>query len=93
MQKSIRPAGNLSQLLKNVYLNAPNNHFPGAGHVLPIIILSSLARVNDGISEQTLSQHTNYQEMFSDSGQIVGHLPHNDPLSSRWCEQKLAFFY
>ena len=40
MQKSVRPAQSLSAMLKNVYVNAPNNHFPGASHVLPIIILN-----------------------------------------------------
>ena len=40
MQKQVRPAQSLSILLKNVYVNAPGNHFPGATHVLPIIILN-----------------------------------------------------
>ena len=70
MSKSIRPVGNLSALLKNVYLNAPNNHFPGAAHVLPIIIMKSLRIVGgfDGGSERSLSQNSNYQDMFSESG-------------------------
>lgn len=69
MQKSIRPVGNLSALLKNVYLNAPNNHFPGAAHVLPIIILNGLGtRATDGMTERSFSQNTNYQELFSESG-------------------------
>lgn len=94
MEKSIRPAANLSALLKNVYLNAPNNHFPGAAHVLPIIILNTAGvRVNDGLSARSLSQNSNYQEIFSESGQIGAHMQQNDGYSYRRIQQKLAFFY
>jgi hypothetical protein len=41
MFKSVRPTNSLSHLLKDVFLNAPENHFLGATHVLPIIILKS----------------------------------------------------
>jgi hypothetical protein len=40
MQKQVKASQSLSALLKNVYVNAPANHFPGASHVLPIIILN-----------------------------------------------------
>ena len=94
MQKTIRPVGNLSALLKNVYLNAPNNHFPGAAHVLPIIILNGAsARANDAFSERSLSQNTNYQELFSECGQIGAHMQPHDAASGRLTQQKLAFFY
>lgn len=41
MFKSVRPTNSLSQLLKDVFVNAPENHFQGASHVLPIIILKT----------------------------------------------------
>ena len=41
MQKSVRPVNSLSQLLKNIYVNGPGNHFKNASHVLPIILLQS----------------------------------------------------
>ena len=34
-------------MLKNVYINGPGNHFPGAAHVLPIIILDAVSRQYD----------------------------------------------
>lgn len=95
MSKQIRPVSSLSQLLKNVYVNAPNNHFPGSNHVLPIIILNSTTRVIDD-TEQSLSRNTNtYQDVFSDMGdglapQLLG--PHGLE-HCRWIESKLAFFY
>lgn len=45
--KAVKPANSLSQLLKNVYINGPGNHFPGASHVLPIIVLDSVSRQYD----------------------------------------------
>lgn len=89
MQKSIRPVGNLSALLKNVYLNAPNNHFPGAAHVLPIIIMNGIKVIhfNDGSSERSLSQNTNYQDIFSENGQIGAHMQApQDVLESRYTQ-------
>ena len=47
MQKAIRPVQSLSQLLKNVYVNGPGVHFPGASHVLPIIILNKSNRIQN----------------------------------------------
>ena len=99
MSKSIRPVGNLSSLLKNVYLNAPNNHFPGAAHVLPIIIMKGFRfgnRFDAGGSERSMSQNTNYHEMLSESGQIGAHMQAaNDTFEGgkRGHFQKLAFFY
>ena len=54
--KAVKPANSLSQLLKNVYLNGPGNHFPGATHVLPIIILDSVYRQFDPDADSARSE-------------------------------------
>ena len=61
--------------MKNVYLNAPNNHFPGAAHVLPIIIMNAVKMVkNEGMTDRSMSQNSNYQDLLSDGGQIGAHM-------------------
>jgi len=55
MQRSIKPTQSLSLLLKNVYINAPGQHFPGACHVLPIIIL------NQDIRESYITDDDEFQ--------------------------------
>ena len=39
--------------MKNVYVNGPGVHFPGASHVLPIVILNKNTRV---LSDEDLDQ-------------------------------------
>jgi len=61
-----------------VYVNAPGNHFPGASHVLPIIILNNIVRVSlDASGEQLFLQYNGE----NDSGEL------------QLTQQKLAFFY
>jgi hypothetical protein len=54
MQKAIRPVQSLSQLLKNVYVNGPGIHFPGASHVLPIVILNKSTRISNNDSQENI---------------------------------------
>lgn len=77
MQKAIRPVQSLSQFLKNVYVNGPGTHFPGASHVLPIIILNKTCRIHD----------SSYQGM--DNSETLN----SGDASSMFALQKLAFFY
>lgn len=62
MQKNFRPTQSLSHLLKNVYVNAPGNHFSGASHVLPIIILNQSSKFYDGEMS-----HSFLQDAYSDT--------------------------
>lgn len=77
MQKAIRPVQSLSQFLKNVYVNGPGTHFPGASHVLPIIILNKKFKLQD-----PTYQDNDYNATLN-SGDA----------SSAFDLQKLAFFY
>lgn len=44
--------------MKNVYVNGPGIHFPGASHVLPIVILNKSTRISS-IDSQDNFDHDN----------------------------------